>query len=157
MTQDTCLLLITKDKRCFPTSEKHLDTLTEFAKKFRVEVFLVELQEKTKILGLKRLAIAVCDQNQNQDVPHTKLKRLLPSQKRSRKKILEDAAVIQKFIKTRFLSGKELSLKELKEKYKNCNLTDACLCQHMTKIRGMLTKKGHQFEKAGAGVYVMKL
>jgi len=153
MTQETCLLLRTKDKRCFVTSEKHLDTLTEFAKTFKIEVFLVELKEKTKILGLKTLASAVCDQNQNYDVQHTKLKKLFPANKRSRKEILEEAARIQRFIQKRFTSGKQLSLKELKEKYKNCNLTDACLCQHMAKVRKLLSRKGNNFEKLGAGVY----
>ena len=155
MTQETCLLLRTKDKRCFLTNEKHLDTLTEFAKTFRVEVFLVELREKAKILGLKRLASAVCDQNQNYDVQHTKLKRLLPAKSRSRQKILEDAAKIQRFVQRRFLSGKNLSLKELKDKYKNCNLTDACLCQHMARVRQTLARKGHRFEKVRAGTYRM--
>ena len=154
MTQETCLLLRTKDKRCFLTNEKHLDTLTEFAKTFKVEVFIVELKEKTKILGLKTLATAICDQTQNYDVQHTKLEKLYPvNNKRSRKDILQEAGRIQKFILTRFTSGKKLSLKELKEKYKNCNLTDACLCQHMAKVRNNLSRKGHNFEKLGAGVY----
>lgn len=158
MTQETCLLMTTKDDRCLLTNEKHLDTLTEFYKTFSIEVFLVELKEKAKILNLKNLAIAFCDQNQNYNVKHKKIKKIFPKEnKKSRQSILNNAAKIEKFIKNRFHSGEDLSLKELKDKYKNCNLTDACLCQHMTRIRKSLTRQGHQFRKTGAGVYRMEL
>jgi len=158
MTQETCLLMTTKDNRNFLTDEKHLDTLTEFYKTFRVEVFLVELKEKAKILNLKNLAIAICDQNQDYNVKHKKIRKIFPKRrKRSRQNILDNAAKIEKFVKDRFHSGKELSLKELKDRYKNCNLTDACLCQHMTRIRKTLTKQGHQFKKVGAGIYRMEV
>lgn len=153
MTQETCLLLKTKDDRCFVTNENHLNTLTEFAKTFKVEMFLVELKQKTKILSLKALASAICDQSQNYDVQYTKIKRLFPAIKKSRKEILQESERIQKFILNKFTNGKTLSLKELKEKYKNCNLTDACLCQHMARVRKSLSRKGYDFEKLGAGVY----
>lgn len=153
MTQETCLLIKLKDKRCFFTDVNNIDILTEFLKTFKAELYLVETRDTPKILNMKSLAKAICDQKKNYETKHRKLEKLFPKPKRSRRCILKDAEKIQKFIARRFISGKPLSLKELKDKYKSCNLTDACLCQHMTKVRKALIKEGRAFQKLVAGKY----
>lgn len=153
MTQETCLLLETKDNRTFFVNETHIKTLMEFCKTFKIEIYLVQPLEKIKILGLQKLASEFCDQRVSYEFEYKKIKKLFPEKRKSRKEILEESSKIQEFVQNQFLNGKSLSLKELKDKYEKWNLTDACLCQHMARVRKKLTKKGHEFEKIGAGVY----
>lgn len=147
-----CLLLKTKDNKKFLTHEKNLPSLIEFAKTFRAEIYKVEV-EKQKVLELKALVDAICDQEYNTTPKHTKLEKLFPVSKKSRKAILADAVKINSFILRKLDSGKEISLKELKKKYKKQGVTDACLCNHLSMARKQLIRKGRTIKKLGAGTY----
>jgi Holliday junction resolvase len=152
---EKCLLITTKDQRKFLTYEKNLLSLVEFAKTFGAEIYLVVSEKGQKVFELKDLTAALCDQNYNMEPKCEKLKRIYPKTKRSRKTILTEAAKIRNFIRSRFLAGKPVSLKELKKKYKKHNLTDACLCNHLAMARKALSREGYSFKKIGAGKYCL--
>lgn len=148
----TCLLIKTKDGRQFLAYEKSLPSIIEFAKTFGAEIYKVEA-ENQKVLELKYLVAAICDQDYVSKPIYKKAERLYPRSKRNRDDILKTADTIRKHIQRRLLNGKEVSLKELKEKYKDHQITDACLCSHFTAMRKTLIREGHTFEKKGAGKY----
>ncbi len=150
-----CLLIKTKDNRKFLTYEKHLPSLVEFAKTFNAEIYKVK--SAGKLMGLKPLANAFCDPQYDENPDHTRVEKLYPKSKKTREIILKDASRISRFIRRRLLSGKSLSLSELKDKYKDCSVTDACLCNHMAIMRQALTREGHAFDKIGAGKYCLCL
>lgn len=152
---ETCLMLKTKDKRKFLTYEKNLSFIKEYAKTFNAEVCLVKLESKSKILGIKQLAPAICNPEHESSFRYSIVKKILPKTK-PRNKMLKDAAKIHKYIQERILSGKPLSLKDLKDKYGNLEVTDACLCNHFTNVRKTLVKKGYKFKKLGAGKYCLE-
>jgi hypothetical protein len=149
------ILVKTKDNRKFITYEKNLPSLIEFAKTFSAEINMVEVKAETKGLDLKALTAAICNPKYNSDPEYNQIKRIFPNSKKQRKLILTEAKVIRQFIKKKFLSGKDVSLKDLKEKYKNQKLTDACLCNHMATVRKELAKEGYKFRKTGAGKYCL--
>lgn len=148
----TCLLLKTKDGRQFLAYEKSLPSIIEFAKTFGSEIYRVEA-ENPKILELKSLVAAICNQDYKSKPKYHKLEKLHPRTVRNREAILKTAAQIRRYIQRRLLNGKEVSLKELKDRYKDCEITDACLCSHFTTMRKSLSREGHTLEKKGAGKY----
>ena len=148
-----CLLIKTQDNRKFLTYEKHLPSIIEFAKTFSAEIYKV--RAAGKLMELKSLANAICDPQYDENPDHKKIEKLYPKSKKTREDILKDAAKISRFIRRRLLSGKALSLKELKNKYKNYNVTDACLCNHLAAVRKSLAREGHDFNKIGAGKYCL--
>lgn len=147
------LLIKTKDNRKFLTYEKNLPSLVEFAKTFNAEIELVEVEKGTKCLELKNLSEALCDPTYEKCSDYRSVRRIFPKTKKIRKSIISEASTIRNFIQKRFLSGKDVSLKFLKEKYKNQKLTDACLCNHMANVRKSLIKEGYKFRKLSAGKY----
>lgn len=146
------LLLKVKGKN-FLTHEKNLESLIEFAKTFSAAIYRVEADGQ-KILELKALANAICDQDYSHKLEFEKLEKIFPRPIRSRDTILKNASKIRKFIYRRMTSGKPISLKELKEKYKDYDVTDACLCSHLTATRKLLAREGYNIRKLGAGRYV---
>lgn len=153
---EKCLLIKTKDGRKFLTHEKNLPSLIEFAKTFGAEIDVVKPNDGSKILELKTLTTAVCDSLYNEEPQYQIVEKLYPSsQKRDRQTILAEATRIRKFIQDRLLEGKPVSLKELKEMYKEHKLTDACLCNHLAVVRKALGSQGRKFRKLGAGKYCL--
>ena len=147
-----CLLVKTKDKRKFLTEEGNLSMLKEFSETFKAEVLLVKTDSSQEILPLKKLAPAFCDSSYDSKPEYEMISKILP--KRTRKSILKNASLIQKFIKKQLLDGKIVSLKNLKKKYKeNYGVTDACLCNHLSAVRKELENEGHKVTKTGAGSY----
>jgi hypothetical protein len=152
---DRCLLIQTKDHRRFLTHEKSLPSLIEFAKTFGAEIYVVKPHRGATILKLKKLTTSICDSHYDGHPDCTRLEKLFPKAKRDRTTILSEARMIRRFIEKRFMAGKSVSLKELKEKYKDRNLTDACLCNHMSVVRKKMSLSGHRFNKIGAGNYTI--
>lgn len=148
-----CLLIQTKDGKKFLTSEKHLPMLIEFAKTFCAEIHLVEANMKEKVLDLKPLTASLCNPEYKAEPKYKAVERLYPKSKRTRKSILEDAKIIRRHIRDKMLAGQPVSLKDLKEAYKNHGLTDACLCNHLTAVRKDLVIAGQKVQKLGAGKY----
>lgn len=153
----TCLMLKTNDKRRLLTHKKNLSSLKEFVTTFGAEVSLVEVDSKTKpeILELQALAPALCDATYNTAAKCKVLERVLPQSKRKRQDILKNAVRIQKFIRNRFLAKKPVSLKELKRKYEDLKMTDACLCHHVAMVKTKLVQEGNTIKKLCAGTYIM--
>lgn len=154
---EKCLLIKTKDNRKFLTYEKNLPSLVEFAKTFGAEIHLVEPGEKQKVMELKNLTAALCNSEYKEKPKCKKIDKIFPKSKRKRQEILAEAVKIRKFIRKRFLTGKPVSLKELKLKYSEQKLTDACLCNHLAVARKEMTREGHVFRKIGAGKYCLSL
>lgn len=151
----TYLLLKIKGGRKFLTHEKNLPSLIEFAKTFSAEIWRVEA-EKQKVLELKTLAQAICNQDYSQNPDYSNPKKIYPRSKRDRDSILKNAAKIRKFIERKLTSGKAVSLKELKEKYREWDVTDACLCSHLSSIRKSLADQGYEVKKLAAGTYQLQ-
>ncbi len=126
-----CLMIKTKDKRQFFTHEKNYPLLIEFSKTFGSEMSIVKTQ--AEVLDISELAPAICDANYNQEIDYEEVKTLT---KKSN---------IKELIKKRLLSGKIVSLKDLKCKspyyYIQLAIKD-------------LEKKGVRIEKIGVGKYI---
>ena len=148
------IMLKMKDNRKFATHAKYRDSMIEFAKSFNAEVFEIELIEG-KVFELKKLANAFCDPDYQSEIVFNKSKKIFPLPKRPRDEILKDAQSIREFIEKKMRSGKPLSLKDLKQKYSNQKMTDACLCNHFSQVRKSLKTEGFQIEKVGAGKYCL--
>lgn len=153
-----CLLIKTEDKRNFLIWKKDLKRVLEFANTFQVNIFEVELKEKAQILTAKELVAEFCNPNYKNEAAVIIIDKIFPKKdhkpKRDRKSILEDAAKIHKFIRETLIKGSPVSLKSLKEKYKNCSV--ACLCNHLSGVRKELIEEGKHVEKIGSGTYVIQ-
>lgn len=151
-----CLLIETKDKRKFFTHEKNFVQLIEFSKTFNAEISTVKL-ENGPILELEELAPAICNPHyKKNDVPYTIVendKSTNISKKRSRNEILQIAEKVKNYLNEQFRSRNTVSLKELKNKFQKCELTDTALCNHMRRVKSELEKEGFKFLKLGAGKY----
>lgn len=146
-----CLMVKTKDqKQCF-THEKNLDQLMAFSKTFGAEISTVQIPSESEVLELEELALALCEKK-TQKVEYTLLEvKLQP--KSDRKTILSRAKKIQKYIEDCLTNGETVSLKTLTQKFKNKQLTTACLCNHFKIIRKKMEDQGHVFVKIGGGKY----
>lgn len=153
--QEKLLLIKTKDKRQFLTFQKNLPFLIEFAKTFGAELHYVSPEKEQEVLELKLLTTAICDSEYKSEVQCKKLEKVYPKTKKDRSKILSDACKIRAFVTKKLLEGKPVSLKDLKTKYKDLNLTDACLCNHLAAARKSLVQDGYSFKKTGAGSYCL--
>jgi hypothetical protein len=144
----------TKDqKQCF-THEKNLPQLMEFSKTFGAEISTVQIPSESEVLELEELALALCEKK-TQKVEYTLLEiKLQP--KRDRKTILSRAKKIQKHIEKNLLNGEVVSLKKLSNKFKNKQLTVACLCNHFKIVRLKMEKQGRVFVKIGGGKYKLQ-
>jgi hypothetical protein len=151
-----CLLIETKDKRKFFTHEKNFPQLIEFSKTFNAEISTVKLTEGP-ILELEELAPAICNPDyKKNDVKYTIVKTSTPVpkiKKRSRIEILQIADKVKKYLNEQFKNRNEVSLKELKNKFQKCELTDTALCNHIRRVKSDLEKEGFKFLKLGAGKY----
>ena len=150
---EKCILLITNDNRKFMTSETNLANLIEFIKTFNAEAYLVSTQDTNCISDLKKLVEEICNPRSNQSFEFQIIQKLCQRKSKNRNSTIQNSNEIQKFIKTKFLSGESVSLNELKEKFSKQSLTDACLCNHMTRAKKFLCKEGYKFKKIGAGKY----
>jgi hypothetical protein len=150
------LLIKTKDNRKFLTHEKNLAALVEYAKTFGAEIEMVKVTKSTKILELKALTVALCDPNYKSNHEYTIIETIYPKNKRDRQSILEEAKLIKTFIRNTLISGKQISLKDLKENFQKYELTDACLCNHLANVRKTMTKEGFTFKKISAGNYCIE-
>lgn len=149
------LLIKTKDGRSFLTQQKHLKSVQEFCRSLGAEIYLVYPNPKEKLLGLKRLTAAFCNPEFKLSPEYKQIKKIFPESKKDRTEILQKAKEIQSYIIATMLEGKPVSLKDLKERYDGQNLTDACLCNHLTAARRKLAKDGHKVQKLGAGKYAI--
>lgn len=148
-----CLLIETKDKRKFFTHEKNFVQLIEFSKTFNAEISVVKM-EKGPLLDLEELAPAICDAGyKKQEINYEIIETKLSKSGQARPNILKTANKINKYILDRFSSRASVSLKDLKRKFKQCELSDAALCNHIRRAKKQLEGQGLTFVKTGAGMY----
>lgn len=148
------ILVTTKDNRKFLTYEKNLASLVEFAKTFKANIDLVKVNNGTKSFELKKLTSAICNPQKNECPDYEIIKKIYPNiKKNNRKELISKSNKIKDFIEKKFLSGKNVCLKDIKTKYEKDNLTDSCLCSHISNIRKKLIREGYSFEKISAGNY----
>ena len=148
-----CLLIETKDKRKFFTHEKNFIQLIEFSKAFNAEISTVKL-ESGHVLELEELAPAICDSSyKKSDVQYKVIETKMSNGSRSREEILRVAEKVKKYVGEQFQKRNTVSLKDLKNKFKKYELTDAALCNHVRRVKSELEKDGFKFLKIGAGQY----
>ncbi len=151
-----CLMIETKDRRRFFTHPNNYEHLIEFGKTFGAELSVVKVEEP-EILDLMSLAPALCDssfkisKNQIIEIIETKL----PKDKKKRRSLLQQASEIKGWIKRQFLTGKAVRLKDIKEHYKNYNLTSQAFCNHLADVRKNLESEGFEVRKIGHGSYIL--
>lgn len=151
---NSCLLIKTPDKRKFLVSEKNMTSIIEYVKTFHAEVYRVEVLEGKIISQLKNLAGAICNPDYDVEMKVQNAEKIYPKS-RPRDSILKNAKKIRDFIYTRLISGNPVSLKDLKSKYKDCDITDACLCNHLSAVRKQLIRSGKTIKKIGQGKYCL--
>lgn len=150
-----CLLVKTHDQRTFLTYERNFLSLIEFCKSFKAEMYRATSEDT--LMSLEELCKHICDPDLKIQHEFKKLRRVYPKKIRNRTDILKNALVIRTSIKKSLVSGCIVSLKELKKKYKEFDITDACLCNHFTSVRRELFQNGKRLEKVGAGAYKIEI
>lgn len=145
-----CLLIETKDKRKFLTHQKNLNHLKEFSKVFNVDISPVKLKTGN-VLELEELVSAICDSSYNDECSFEKMKK----SSSSRSETIKIANKIRDYIITEFKNKNNVSLKNIKNKFKDLNLTDASLCNHIRRAKIALQSEGYTFTKISSGIYRM--
>lgn len=149
------LLIKTKDRRKFFTYQKNWPMLIEFAKTFGAEVDVVSPADAVEILDLEKLATAFCDSGYTTPAKYEIISKIYPKEERQRSSLLENAIKIRKYIRGRLVKNKPVSLKDLKEKFNDLNLSVSCLCNHLSSVRKEMEQSGHAIVKLGAGKYAV--
>jgi hypothetical protein len=149
-----CLLVKTPDKRKFLVNEKNMPSIIEYIKTFHAEVYQVKVINGKIINQLKNLAGAICNPDYSTEMEFEIIEKIYPKA-RPRSSILKNAKKIKDYIYENLSSGNPVSLKDLKKKYKNCQITDACLCNHLSSVRKQMSKSGKHVRKIGQGIYCL--
>ena len=139
-----CLLLETKDKRKFFTYPKHYKELAEFSKNFGAVLSIVQIDNPI-LLSLNELAPILCTPDVQYCAEFKVEKPVAIRENKSEK--------IKEYIKQKFLNKEVVELQTVAKKFKKNNLTLACFCQHISKIRKTLTDEGYKIIKVGGGKY----
>jgi hypothetical protein len=147
-----CLLIKTNNIK-FLTHEKNLNSIIEYAKTFKSKIELVEVKKGTKILDLKNFSIAICDPNYEFNDEYKKIKDIYPSKRIESTK----SKNIRDFIKNNFLSGKKVSIKNIKEKYKKEKINDSSIYNHISYVKKQLASEGYKLEKISTGTYFLSV
>ena len=143
----------TKDHRKFFTHEKNYVQLIEFSKTFGAEISVVKVNE-AEILDLPQMAGAICNKAYKIQKPEFEIvETKVEADRKKRTILLKTAKSIRQYIKNAFLSGKEVDLKKIREKYSKHNLTLAAFCNHLATVRKNLKDEGHEVTKLGGGKY----
>ena len=144
-----CLLLEMKDKRKFFTEPENYGDLVEFSKKFGGEMSIVTADNPI-VLSLNELAPALCTQS-IQYSAEFKIEKPIKIRVKS-----NNAIKIREYIRDLFLKKEVVGLQDVARKFKNLNLTLACFCQHIAKVRESLIAEGYTIVKTGGGKYKIK-
>lgn len=147
-----CLLIETKDKRKFFTYEKNFPQLIEFSKTFNAQMSIVQL-DKGLILELEELAPAICNPEYQKSYSEYEVIEKKTKATNKRPNILNIAKSVSSFVFNEFQTKKSISLKTLKIKFKQYNLSDSALCNHIRRVKKQMESQGFKFIKIGAGEY----
>lgn len=145
------LLIESKNKKLL-TYKRNLSQLKELKNIFKVNLYWVEAEGTP--LSIQEIAKFLCDQNAlPEDVNILKKEPILC--KRDRKAILQNSKLIQNYIVTKLSTKKMIALKELKEKFSEFHLSDACFCRHLKTAINQLVDSGWKILKKSRGTYVV--
>ena len=151
-----CLLILTKDNKKIFTSKKNLKKIKEYARIFNAEISTVQVKE-ANLVELEEIAAIIVEDKKikNDEVEYTIIST--EHEKKQRNKILDTAAKIKSFIKKEFTSGHQVSVNNVLQKFKNEEITNACVCMHLKSVREELMAAGVEIEKIKHGVYQNKI
>lgn len=146
--QKTALLVRAKDKRTFFTTVKNTRFLIEFARTFGAELSVVLAPEAT-VMKLSQVINSFCDGVPGVKTPYRVIRQIWPNSG-LRDKMLRDAVQIQKYIRRKLTAGKVVSLAEIRNRFSELQLTDACFSNHLARARRDF---GKQVKRIGHGRY----
>ncbi len=145
-------MIETPDKKLF-TYKKNYPKLIEFSRTIGAGVSLVQVQQ-AEVLDIQQLATMLCaPQKGPNDEPeyillNTKIPRpgskLREATGRARKR--EVANRVKSFVEAEFLVGNEVSLKGIRNKFKNYGLSDSTLSNHIRTVKKAMEKKGRKIK-----------
>lgn len=150
----SCILLRAKNNKEFLVDEKLISSLREFVRTFEVELFEVIVSKHQKTQNLKCITNNICDANYQLNANYEIQRKIYPKN-RDRSSMLKQSLLIRNYIEKQFMSKGVVSLKQIKSKFSNFNLTDACLCNHLSIVKASLSRK-YKIEKIKAGTYKIK-
>jgi hypothetical protein len=78
------------------------------------------------------------------------------SSSRTRRKILAQADILSSHVRQEFLAGREVSLLDLENKFKDFSLSKPALCNHLARVKKQLISEGKVIVKLKRGVYSLK-
>lgn len=139
-----CILIKTKDNKRFFTHKNNLETVRKFCEAIEAEIFFATTDVKN-ILNTKKLTIAMCNADYKSP-DEFKILEKIENIKNSKSSISTD---IRSYIQESFFNGKMVSLKSIKNEFKDYKLSNPSLCNHISKVRKDLSIKGFVFEKTG--------
>ena len=145
-------MIKTKDKRKFFTHRENLSEIMEFSKMFRAEISTVQVNE-AEVLDLEELAPAFCDANYKGQAAKIKVLQIMYPTRRRRRDILKNSAQIRKYIRSKLERKGQISLEELKDRFKGKGLTTACFCNHLRFMKAEVVEMGKELVKVGIGTY----
>jgi len=151
-----CILLKTKDKRNFFTSEKNLNYLIEFSNFFNAEIKHVKIK-KGEVLNLEELASAISNPDYSANFEYETVEsvpKVLDQKGVPRKEKMRRAAIIMNHIKKEFEKGKTVDLSKVKKRYERYELSSACFSSHISHVKKEMEKQGCKIKKVGGGKYV---
>jgi hypothetical protein len=160
MTDNRCLMILTKDRRRFFTPEASYKHIVEFAKVFNAEVSLVTVQEG-EVLDLPNLIPAICNASYRPAArPRFELVEVkIPQFARKlndRETILRTAHRIREYITETLIAGDVVSVRELRERFKKEGLSLPALCNHVARVRREFARRGKKVQKLGPGRYSLR-
>lgn len=149
-----CLMVETKDKQQFFTHQKNYNQLMEFSRITGADISVVKVKEAVEVLGLTKLAPAICSTPEPLGKPDFEIIEYKTNQaKKTRPKMLKNAKKIKKFIRDTLIAGRVVKLVDIAKKFQQYKLTLACFCNHLKSVRDDLAKEGKHAVKTGHGEY----
>lgn len=136
-----CLLIETKDNRKLLTHKENFPKISGFLENWDAKACLVKVISNDKVLSIEELAEKICDPNFSSNFNYN----VTNNRQRS--------VDVKNYVIKKFESGDIVSLRDLKEKFKKYNLTDASFCNHVRRAKEILNERGIKILKVKAGVY----
>lgn len=163
ITTDRCLMIEMNDRRRIFTERDNLMSLIEFARTFNARVSLVEGKE-IELFSLDELPVVICDGSYKHRGQYTALETVLPRDTiftaarprkgcRPRRDAITLAQTIRSFVRTSLLGHQTITLKLLKDKYRESGLGESCLSGHLNLVKRSMEGEGFQIERLARGSY----
>lgn len=145
------LLIEGKNKKIL-THKNNMKYAQEIKSLFKVNLYLVT--GEGKVLDIKEVAKALCDQNYPSYKMTILTKKPLDA-KRDRKTLIDNSKKIRAFITNKLSIKKVITIQELKEKFSDLNLSNACFSKHLKASIMELEARGFIITKKSRGCYVV--